>query len=190
MRLIALISACLALGVAAGYKLAFIRQNNRSERNKTLARSSHERVWSERDNQAAAKAARDIYSEDFVMHTTAGDSTGGLEAYVKELADNRANFPDWSEKVESIVAEGDLVAVRFLSTGTQGQDIAAVPHFMPSIPNRHLPARITEIEIYRVANGKLAEQWDIYDSWDLNMQLGLFAPDHWPASVCGAGQKR
>jgi hypothetical protein len=69
-------SACVALGLAAGYKLALVRQNSLSDRNKTLARLSHERVWSERDNQAAAKAAQEIYSEDFVAHTTAGDSTG------------------------------------------------------------------------------------------------------------------
>ena|ERR1700734_2681077 len=187
IHLIVVMSACVAVGLAAGYKLALIRQSNHSERNKTLALLSHEKVWSERDNQAAAKAAREIYSEDFVAHTTAGDSTGGLDGYIKELADNRANFPDWSEKVQSIIAEGDMVAVRFLSTGTQGQDIAAVPHFMPSIPNRHRSARTTEIEIFRVSNGKLAEQWDIYDSWDLNSQLGLFDPDHWHESVCEAG---
>jgi predicted ester cyclase len=190
IRLIVIMSACVALGLAGGYKLALIRQNSRLNHNKTLARLSHERVWSERDNSAAAKEAREIFSEDFVAHTTAGDSTGGLEGYIKELADNRANFPDWSEKVQSIIAEGDLVAVRFLSTGTQGQDIAAVPHFMPSTPNRHRPVRTTEIEIFRVANGKLAEQWDLYDSWDLNYQLGLFDPDHWRESVCEAGQKR
>ena len=187
IQLIVVMSACVSLGLAGGYKLALIRQNSRSDWNKTLARLSHEKVWSERDNQAAAKAAREIYSEDFVAHTTAGDSTGGLDGYIKEIVDNRANFPDWSERVQSIIAEGDFVTVRFLSTGTQGQDIAPVPHFMPSIPNRHRPVRTTEIEIYRVSNGKLAEQWDIYDSWDLNSQLGLFDPDHWHESVGEAG---
>lgn len=81
IQLILVMSACVALGLAAGYKLALVRKNSRSDRNKTLARLSHERVWSERDNQAAAKAAREIYSEDFVAHTTAGDSTGGLEVH-------------------------------------------------------------------------------------------------------------
>jgi predicted ester cyclase len=34
------------------------------------------------------------------------------------IAANRADYPDWTEKVESMVAEGDLVAVRILSSGT------------------------------------------------------------------------
>ena len=190
IRLIVVMCVCIGGGMAMGYKLTSVLQRNRLERNKALVRLTHERVWSERDNEAAAKAARELYAKDFVAHTSAGDSTGGLEAYVKELADNRANFPDWSEEVQSVVAEGDLVAVRFLSTGTQGQDIPAVPHFMPVTPNRHRHVRTTEIEIFRVADGKLAEQWDIYDSWDLNAQLGLFDPDHWPESVCAAGQKK
>jgi hypothetical protein len=45
-----------------------------------------------------------------------------------------------------------------------------------------------EIEIFRVANGKIG--WDVLDNWDANAQLGLFDPDHWPESVCGTGEKR
>jgi predicted ester cyclase len=78
VRLVVIMSACIAGGMAVGYKLALISQNNRLERNKTLARLTHERVWSERDNEAAAKAAREIYTKDFVVHNSAGDSTGGV----------------------------------------------------------------------------------------------------------------
>ena len=104
--------------------------------------------------------------------------------------ENRSYYPDWKETVQSVVAEGDLVAVRFLSTGTQGQDLPAVPHILPFTPNKHRPLRMAEIEIFRVANGKLAEQWDVLDNWDANAQLGLFDPDHWPKSECGTRQQR
>jgi predicted ester cyclase len=189
VRLVVVMSACIAVAVAAGYRLAVVKEHNRLERNKTLARLSHDKVWSERNNDAAVKVAREIYTNDFIAHTWAGDSTG-LEAFVKDLIENRSYFPDWKETVQSVVAEGDLVAVRFLSTGTQGQDLPAVPHILPFTPNRHRPLRMPEIEIFRVANGKLAEQWDVLDNWNANAQLGLFDPDHWPESVCGTGQKR
>jgi hypothetical protein len=39
--------------------------------------------------------------------------------------------------------------------------------------------------IFRVTDGKLAEQWAINDGWDASIQLGLFDPDHWKESVCG-----
>jgi predicted ester cyclase len=189
-RLVVVMSACIAVGVAAGYSLALMKEHNRLERNKTLARMTHEKVWSERNNEAMVKVAREIYANDFIVHNWAGDSMGGLETFTKDLIDNRAYFPDWSEKVQSVVAEGDLVAVRFLSTGTQGQDIPAVPHSLPFTPNRHRHLIMPEIEIFRVADGKLAEQWDMLDNWGANAQLGLFDPDHWPESVCETGQKR
>jgi predicted ester cyclase len=180
----------LVVGFAAGFRKALVREHNRLERNKTLARLSHDRVWSERNNEVALKVALEIYARDLIVHNWAGDSTGGLEAFTKDLAENRAYFPDWKETVQSVIAEGDMVAVRFLSTGTQGQDLPAVPHILPFTPNRHRPLRMPEIEIFRVADGKLAEQWDVLDNWDANAQLGLFDPDHWPESVCGTSQKR
>ena len=85
VRLIGVMCACIGGGMAAGYKLSLVNQYNRLERNKALVRLTHERVWSERDNAAAAKAAREFYTKDFVAHTSAGDSTGGVEGYIQEL---------------------------------------------------------------------------------------------------------
>ena len=191
-RIVLLSCVLLALIVsfAAGFRTALSREHGRLERNKTLARLSHDKVWSEPSNEAAVRVAREIYTNDFIVHNWAGDSTGGLEAFTKDFTENRAYFPDWKETVQSVVAEGDLVAVRFLSTGNQGQDIPAVPHFLPFIPNRHRHLRMQETEIFRIADGKLAEQWDMFDNWDANAQLGLFDPDHWPESACGTAQKR
>jgi hypothetical protein len=53
------------------------------------------------------------------------------------------------------------------------------------IPNKHRSLRLEEIVIFRVVDGKLAEQWLINDGWNAYMQLGLFDPDHWKESVCG-----
>jgi predicted ester cyclase len=184
-----LILLCTGAGVAGGFKLALRQEHNRLERNKALVRRSHE-VWSARSTEDAAKIAREVFADNFVAHDWTGDSHGGLDEYIKGVADNRALFPDWTEKVETIVAEGDFVADRFLSTGTQARDIPAVPHHMPMIPNKHRSVRMPEIEVMRIANGKLVEQWDISDGWDANVQSGLFDPDHWPESVCGDSKKK
>ena len=188
-RLVLLMLLCIAGGAVAGYRVALHHDLNRLQRNKTLVRRSHEKVWSERNIEAATNVAREIYSNDVIVHDWTGDSTGGLAELAKGVADNRTNFPDWTEKVETMVAEGDFVAARFLSTGTQERDLPAVPRFMPVIPNRHRFLRMPEIEIFRISNGKLAEQWDISDGWDANVQMGFFDPDHWPDSVCGPSRK-
>ena len=108
---------CVTAGMVAGYELALGKENQHLERNKLLVRLSHEGVWSQRDNAAAVRVASEIYAPDFVLHDSTGDSTG-LEQFVQGLKENRADFPDWTEKVESLVAEGDWVAARFTSTGT------------------------------------------------------------------------
>ncbi len=180
--------ACGIAGLAAGYELALAAEHHRLERNKYLVRLSHDKVWSERDNTAAATAAREIYSSDFVVHDWSGGSTG-LDAFIEGLSENRADFPDWTENVEALVAEGDWVAARFISTGTQARDLAARPHLQPRIANKGRAVRMPELEIFRISNGRLAEQWDMNDGWDANRQLGLFDPDDWPDSVCASTRK-
>ncbi len=190
-RIVLLSCVLLALiaAFAAGFRTALSREHSRSERNKALARMAHEKVYSERNSEAAIKVAREIFANNYVSHDWTGDSTGGVAEFEKGITANRGDYPDWTEKVESMVAEGDLVAVRFLSSGTQARDLTAVPHIMPVIPNKHRFVRFPEMEIFRVFNGKLAEQWDISDGWDAFAQAGLFDPDHWPESVCGTAQK-
>jgi predicted ester cyclase len=183
------IGVCIGAGMAAGYKLALVKEHRRLERNKTLVRLSHERVWSERDSLAAIRVAREIYTPDFMVHDWTGDSPPSLDEFSKGLADNRADFPDWTEKVEAIIAEGDYVAARVLSTGTQGRDLGAIPGHVPATPNKHKSERISEMELFRVANGRLAEQWVYTDIWNGNMQLGMYDPDHWVESICGGAKK-
>ena len=174
----------VALGIVTGYRLAEMQTRKKLEHNKELVRATLQHVWSERNTAAAVTAARSMYTTDFVDHDWTGDSTGGFEEFAKGLAENRRSFPDWTETIEALVAEGDFVAVRSVSTGTQAADLPAVPHIQPRIPNKHRFSRLPELAIYRIAGGKLAEEWNISDGWDANRQLGLFDPDHWPESIC------
>lgn len=173
---------CTGIGVGLGYAVASFAEHYRLERNKALVRTSH-RLWSMGDDAAMANLARQILVPGFVVHDWTGD-TAGVEPFISGIKENRANFPDWFEKVDVLVAEGDLIAARFTSTGTQARDLPALPHLQPTVPNRGRVLRLPEMEVFRVADGKLAEQWDLNDGWSANAQLGLFDPDRWPESVC------
>lgn len=175
---------CIVAGMFAGYGLAFWLEQNRLERNKALVRMTHDRVWSEKNVDAAMRVARDIYLPNFTSHDWSGDSQG-LAPLAQSLVDQRLDFPDYTEKVEIIIAEGDFVAARYLSRGAQGRDIPAIPGHLPATANRGKSEHMSETEFFRVANGKLAEQWNLADIWHAEIQLGLFDPDHWTDSVCG-----
>ena len=86
-----------------------------------------------------------------------------------------------------MVAEGDKVAVRSLSTGTMKRDIPAVPGYQPLLPATCKFIRFPELAVLRIVNGKVAEQWDFADNWGANVQAGLIDPDKMtfkPASAC------
>lgn len=169
-------AACAVLGIGVGYKAALHRHNSRLERNKAIIRRIHQQVWSAPDNSSAAQAADQLFTPDFVEHDWTGD-TWGLPEFKKSLFAWRAAFPDWSEQVQDITAEGDFVVTRFNSGGTQRGEIAAIPALSPAIPAKGRRLRIAELALWRIANGKAAEEWDFYDNWGASIQLGLIDPE-------------
>jgi len=189
LRSIVLVVCGVTVGLAVGYKLVLFREHQRLEHNKELVRIMEDKVFSEKNVDAAMQVAREIYTSDFTVHDWLGDHKG-MDSLAEGLRYTQADFLDWKESAVSIVAEGDYVAARVISGGTQARDFEAVPHISPAIPNKHLPLRLEEMMIFRVADGKLAEQWAINNGWDASIQLGLFDPDHWHESVCGIENKR
>jgi predicted ester cyclase len=92
--------------------------------------------------------------------------------------------------VEDIAAEGSLVVTRITTDGTQRGDLAAIPGLSPAIPAKGRTLRMTELNLWRIANGKVAEQWDIYDNWGAWTQLGFIDPDRVCATQSVKGIKR
>ena len=101
----------------------------------------------------------------------------------KGVADTRAAFPYSREDVLDVVAEGDMVMTRFVSSGTQKGVIAEVPGYEPATPPNGKFQRFPELAVHRLVNGRLAEQWDFSDNWGANIQAGLIDPTNWPASA-------
>ncbi len=74
-------------------------------------------------------------------------------------------FPDWHETIEDIIAEGDKVWVRLSYTGThKGQFMGLAP------TGKKIASKA--VDIYRIANGKLAEYWNVTDNVNIFKQIG------------------
>ncbi len=90
-------------------------KETKMERNKELVRRDNEEVW----NKGNLNMIDEFYSEDFVQHFLPdGTETKGLEKLREHISKHRQAFPDWAEKINQIIAEGDLVVTHFTSTGT------------------------------------------------------------------------
>jgi SnoaL-like polyketide cyclase len=90
--------------------------------NKSVVLRSEKELWSS-GNLAAAD---ELYSNDFVCHFIIGPEWRGVEGIKNEVRQHRISFPDWNERVDDIVAEGDKVVIRFTSTGTQRGEFAGI----------------------------------------------------------------
>jgi predicted ester cyclase len=89
---------------------------------------------------------------------------------VKRLfAEFRSAFPDWSEEIVELVAEGDTVAGRFRCSGTH------LGEFLGERPTGRR-MKVEEVFFLRAEDGKFVDFWALEDSMSRMRQLGLLPP--------------
>jgi steroid delta-isomerase-like uncharacterized protein len=96
----------------------------------------------------------------------------GLRAFVAAF---QAAFPDLTHTVEDQVAEGDRVATRSTNRGTHRGELMG----MPPTGRRFAGAGIN---VVRIVDGRIAEEWVVFDALGMLQQLGVF-----PAPESGTG---
>jgi len=131
------------------------------ERNRQLVRQMNAEVW----NQANLAAIDDFFTPDFVLHFLPdGSDTRGIEGLREHVRELHGAFPDWSEDIKRIVAEGDLVVIHYVSSGTNhGQWLG-----QPPTGNK---VQVNEMSIFRIEDGRIAEQWLLPDIGSMQQQL-------------------
>jgi predicted ester cyclase len=87
---------------------------------------------------------------------------GGLKEAARGY---REAFPDLKLTVEEIVAEGDVVALRWTARGTHKGDLFG-------IAPTGKEATVTGITIDKYSGGKVVESWTNWDTLGLLQQLG------------------
>jgi steroid delta-isomerase-like uncharacterized protein len=138
------------------------------EENKELVR----RVVTEGVNAHDLEVFREMLASDYARHsqaTTEMPEIRGVAAMQEFLKANFTAFPDWHEKIELMIAEGDKVAYITTGTGTHTGP-------MGDIPPTGKMVEITNYIIQRIENGKIAETWIGWDNLAALVQLGLFPP--------------
>ncbi|WP_405669730.1 ester cyclase [Streptomyces sp. NBC_01530] len=75
-------------------------------------------------------------------------------------------FPDWRFDLLALVAEDDLVVAHMPYSGTHQDAINGIPATGRSCV-------VDEIVIFRLADQKIAEAWEVYDEAGMWRQLGV-----------------
>jgi steroid delta-isomerase-like uncharacterized protein len=132
-----------------------------TETNKTLAR----RVFEEVLNGKNLDLLDEVAAPDYIEHSPLPGQGTGIDG-IRDRYTMLFNAFDFRFSVDDVIAEGDKVVLRWTQTGT---------HIGPlfGMPATGRSSRTTGIEIWRVADGRLAEHWDAVDVYGQLMQLGL-----------------
>ncbi len=134
-----------------------------AEENKAIIR----RLFDEVFNKGNLGAADAVLAPDYVLHDPAApDFAGGREGYRQFQSRYLKAFPDHRLAVEDQIAEGDRVATRWTARGTHRGDL-------PCIPATGRPVTVTGITISRIFGGRIAEEWQDWDSPGMLQQLGV-----------------
>lgn len=128
--------------------------------NKAMVR----RVFEEAINAGDYAVLDELLAADYVNHDMPAPAPGA-EGFKQVIAQFRAAFPDMTVTIEAEFADGDLVGTRGRFTGTHKGD------FM-GIPASGNPIDIRYIDLWRVRDGVLAENWVQMDTAGLMQQIG------------------
>ena len=137
------------------------------EANKEFYRHYIEDTWNKRN-----PAALDRYlAPDFIEHNT--NLPAGLEGRKKFMATVLTAFSDYHAEIQDVVAEGDRVSAWVVWTGTNDG-----PY--DGRPPTHNKLRFTTADFFRIADGKIAEHWDVVNVLPRMIALGLIQPPSAP----------
>ena len=138
------------------------------EENKALARREVEEIFS----GGKLDVADEIYSSDFVDYDLVLPQTmNGLEEMKEYVGIYRSAFPDLRVMLEDQVAEGDKVVNRWTARGTHGGEYMGISPAGKEV-------RFAGMHISRVINeeGKITENWEVYDLMGLMRQISAVHP--------------
>jgi predicted ester cyclase len=130
------------------------------EANKYLAHRVSREIWSRGD----VALVDHIIAPDYVRHASDGELTG-REALRQAAVDLLAAIPDWTETLQVVLVEEDLVAYRWIAHGTyRGQ--------LPGLPPTGQPVGLEGQAMHRVVDRLVAEAWSVFGLASMLVQVG------------------
>jgi steroid delta-isomerase-like uncharacterized protein len=131
------------------------------EENKAIVRRWVAEAWNDGDFSSAA----DLYPPEYVLHFGSGPAQHGSEGLVGFIQAYRSAFPDLRMTIEDLIAAGDKVVWRIVTSGTQQGELMGIP------PSGQFMS-VGAIVISRFAGGQWVEDWVNNDDLGLLQQIG------------------
>jgi steroid delta-isomerase-like uncharacterized protein len=108
----------------------------------------------------------ELFAADYVGHDAPRpEPVRGPEGMKDFLRMYHAAFSDAEITLDDVIISGDRAVTRWTGRGTHDGDLMG-------IPPTGKPVVFTGIRIFRVAGGKIAEGWVVWDTFGLMKQIG------------------
>ena len=107
-----------------------------------------------------------VYAIDAKFHGAMGVELSGLEdlkGYFQTFVDAFSDLPTIGDP---IVAEGDMVVVHFVVSGTHTSDLEDIP------PTGKRIEEVRGLSMNRISGGRVVEEWEVVDQMGMMQQLG------------------
>ena len=112
----------------------------------------------------------ELLSKDYVYHGPSGQEVKGAENFKKmAITAFFPAFPDVNYTIDEMVAEGDIVAMRYTMTATHKGKLMDTPPTGKQIT-------MTGAFFFRLAGGKIIETLGYSDNLSMFQQLGITPP--------------
>ena len=121
--------------------------------------------WIEAFNGKDLDASAQLLAPEYVRHDANLPDVIGPGAEIEFLQGVHAAFPNLHFTVQQMVAEDRIVVTRLQARGTHQGEFLGVPPTGRDVS-------VLAMETFRVAEGKLVEQWVLMDALGLLQQLG------------------
>ena len=142
--------------------------------NKQIVERYLQRAWGDGD----WATAEEIVEENAVFHDQAreGDLPPGREGVRVAMERIATGMPDFVMEVHELVAEGDIVVIRWSATGTHAGDFNG-------FPATGRVATLYAISIVRMKDGHIVEGWQETDRLGMAQELGMVPKSAMPRPV-------
>jgi steroid delta-isomerase-like uncharacterized protein len=138
-------------------------QNMQPTDNKQIVQRFIDECW----NQGNLDAVSELLADDCRYHDPVFPSlTSGAENIKNHIQTCRNGFPDLMFTIDDTIAERNEVVIHWTAMGThKGQFLG--------MPPTNKKATVTGTSIYRVEDGKIAEEWASWNLMSMMEQLGI-----------------
>jgi steroid delta-isomerase-like uncharacterized protein len=120
-------------------------------------------------NTGEARYAEAALARNFVDRTLPSGRPQGLKGVLEASKNFRAAIPDLSVEIEELLVVNDRAVVRYTFKGHFTGNFKGVKG-----DGREISFRA--VDIYRVQNGQISDNWHLEDNLSLMQQLGVVTP--------------